>query len=220
MPVDKKEDATPDKIEEWDYLKTISSEITQIDDVEVGLLIGVNCIKALGPLKVIASNNGGPYGCQTHLGWCIVGPISNMVGKDSIGCHRIAVQDAVSSEIADHQFVVEEFTKYISLEEMFQKMRQNDFVEKEVTTLMVCWKKWWKLEISKDEKAFLKTVEESTIKSGDHYIVPFPFKNENLIMPNNRKQAMQRLIYLKRRFKKDPAFFEDYKQFMSNLLGK
>ena len=37
-------------------------------------------------------------------------------------------------------------------------------------------------------------------------------------MPNNRKQATQRLIYLKRRFKKDSAFFEDYKQFMSNLL--
>ena len=135
LPVDKKEVATPDKIEEWDYLKTISSEITQTDDVEVGLLIGANCIKALGPLKVIASNNGGPYGCQTHLGWCMVGPISNMVGKDSIGCHRIAVQDAVSSKIADYQFVVEEFMKDISLEEMFQKMHQNDFVEKEVTNV-------------------------------------------------------------------------------------
>ena len=76
------------------------------------------------------------------------------------------------------------------------------------------------VEISKDDKAFLKTVEESTITSGDHYVVPLPFKKENLIMPNNRKQAMQRLIYLKRRFKKDPAFFEDYKQFMSNLLVK
>ena len=76
------------------------------------------------------------------------------------------------------------------------------------------------VEISKDDKAFLKTVEESTITSGDHYVVPLPFKKENLIMPNNRKQAMQRLIYLKRRFKKDPAFFEDYKHFMSNLLVK
>ena len=37
-------------------------------------------------------------------------------------------------------------------------------------------------------------------------------------MPNNRKQAMQKLIYLKRRFSKDLTFFEDYKQFMSNLL--
>ena len=58
LPVDKKDVATPDKIEEWDYLKTISSEITQTDDVEVGLLIGVNCMKALEPLKKIASNNG------------------------------------------------------------------------------------------------------------------------------------------------------------------
>ena len=31
---------------------------------------------------------------------------------------------------------------------------------------------------------------------------------------------MQRLINLKRRFNKDPAFFEDYKQFISNLLVK
>ena len=74
--------------------------------------------------------------------------------------------------------------------------------------------------ISKDDKVFLKTVEESTVKSGDHYIVPCPFKKNNLIMPNNRKLAMQRLIYLKNRFSKDPAFFEDYKQFMSNLLVK
>ena len=96
LPVDKKKVATPDKIEEWDYLKTISPEITQIDDVEVGLLIGANCMKALETLKVIASNTGGPYTYQTRLVWCIVGPISNMVGKDSIGCHRIAVEDTIS----------------------------------------------------------------------------------------------------------------------------
>ena len=35
LPVDKKEVATPEKIEKWDYLKTISSEVAQTDDVEV-----------------------------------------------------------------------------------------------------------------------------------------------------------------------------------------
>ena len=219
LPVDKKEVATTDKIEEWDYLKTITSKVMQTDDVEVGLLIGANCMKAFEPTKVIASNNGGPYAYQTRLGWCIVGPISNMVGKDSIGCHCIAVQYAISSKIVDHQFVVEESMKDISLEEMFQKMHQNDFVEKEIINInngllenMV--------EISKDNKTRLKTVEESTTKSGDNYVVPLPLKKESLIMPNNRKQAMQRPIYLKRRSKKDPAFFEDYKQLMSNLLVK
>ena len=67
------------------------------------------------------------------------------------------------------------------------------------------------VEISKHSKIFLKTVEESVTKSGDHYVVPLPFKKENLTMPNNRKQAMQRLIFLKRRFNRYLAFFQYYK---------
>ena len=104
MHVDKKEVATSNKIEEWDYLKTISSEITQ-NDVEVGVLIGANCMKALEPMKVIASNNGGPDAYQICLGWCIVGYISNMVGKDSIG---------ISSKIADVSLTLNHscFTKH------------------------------------------------------------------------------------------------------------
>ena len=74
--------------------------------------------------------------------------------------------------------------------------------------------------ISEDDKAFLNTVKESKTKSGNHYLVPLPFRKEDLMMPKNSMQAMQRLIYLKRRFNKYPAFFEDYKQFMSNLLVK
>ena len=62
-----------------DCLKTTSSEITQTDDVEVGLVIGANCMKVLDPLKMIASNNGGPYAYQTCLEWCIVEPINNML---------------------------------------------------------------------------------------------------------------------------------------------
>ena len=107
--------STPEKIKEWDYPKTISSEISQTDDIEVDLLIGVNCMKALESLKVIASNNGGSYAYQTRLGWCIVATISNMVGKDSTGCHHIAVQDAISSKIADHEFVVDESIFFFKL---------------------------------------------------------------------------------------------------------
>ena len=76
------------------------------------------------------------------------------------------------------------------------------------------------VETFKNDKIFLKTVEESTTKSSDHYVVPLPFKKDNQIMPNNMKRAMQRLMYLKRRFNGDLAFFEDYKQFMSNLIFK
>ena len=108
--------------------------------------------------------------------------------------------------------------KEINLQQMLKKIHQNDFVEREVIKVNSLLENM--VEISKDDKAFLKTAEESTATSGDRYGLLRPFKKENLIMPNNRKQEIRRLIYLKRRFKKDPAFIEDYKQFMRNLLVK
>ena len=65
---------------------------------------------ALEPLKMTESNNGGSYAYQRRMEWYLVGPIGNMSCKDSLGCHCIGVQDAISSKIAEHHFVVEETT--------------------------------------------------------------------------------------------------------------
>ena len=76
IPVDKEENGTPAKFKEWKHLRSISNEIVQKDDVQVGLLIGANCMKALEPTKIIHSEGGGPYAYKTRLGWCVVGPIN------------------------------------------------------------------------------------------------------------------------------------------------
>ena len=46
--VDKEEIATSDIIKQWDYLKVITSDITQTDSIRVDLLIGAHCMRALG----------------------------------------------------------------------------------------------------------------------------------------------------------------------------
>ena len=84
LSVDKEEISTPDKIKQWDYLKLITSDITQTDGIKVGLLIGANCMKALEPLKVISSVDGGPCTYQTRIGWCILGPIIKWLVKYSL----------------------------------------------------------------------------------------------------------------------------------------
>ena len=38
------------------------------------------------------------------------------------------------------------------------------------------------------------------------------------MLPNNKKQAIQRLMGLKGRFTKNNKFFQDYLKFMANLL--
>ena len=64
-------------------------------------------------------------------------------------------------------------------------MHQIDFVEKEVVSANGLLENM--VQISEDDKAFVKMVEESRNKSGDHYVEPLFFKKRNLIMPNNTK---------------------------------
>ena len=68
LPVDKKEIAMPARISKWEYLKLMSNEIVQDEDIVVGHLIGANCIKALEPMKIIPSKEDGPYANKTLLG--------------------------------------------------------------------------------------------------------------------------------------------------------
>ena len=128
IPVDKEEIATPAKIEEWKHLMPISNEIVQRDDVQVGLLIGANCMKALEPTQIIHSVGGGPYAYKSRLGWCIVGPINCITEEITMSCNRVAVKD-VSSKLASHHFAMENSIKNISLEKMFQTIYQHDFSE-------------------------------------------------------------------------------------------
>ena len=129
LPIDKEEIATPEKITEWEYLKPVSKETVQNDDMRIGLLIGASCMKALKPMQLIVSESGGPYAYRTRLGWCIVGPIMNGNNKDSISCHQVAVRDASTPQVASRHFGRKNSIKDITLEEMFKMMYKSDFSE-------------------------------------------------------------------------------------------
>ena len=215
--MDKEEIATPARISKWEYLKPISNEIVQDGDIVVGLLIGANCMKALEPMKIIPSKEDGPYAYKILLGWCIVVPIINTETERSISVMEYVI-DVISSGLVPHQFGVEKSIKDISLEEMFKMMYSNDFNEHDATVADSITSSVD--EISIEDKKFLDIVEKNTSKKDYHYVVLLSFKDDRLIMPNNRGQAFKRLMFLKQRFLKDQKFFDDYKKFMDNLLVK
>ena len=107
LPVDDEDAATPEKIRKWKYLERIADEISQGQGISIGLLIGGNCSKALEPLEVIPSEQGGPYAFKTLLGWCIVGTIFETTFDTAVACNRISVQDKVSKNVASHYFARE-----------------------------------------------------------------------------------------------------------------
>ena len=68
IPVAANEIATPDNIKLWKYLYRIIPEMKIDKDLDVGLLIGANCLRALEPQEVISSQDDGPYAFKTKLG--------------------------------------------------------------------------------------------------------------------------------------------------------
>ena len=58
-----------------------------MDNIEVGMLIGANCMKALEPMEIISSRNGELYAYRIKLGWCIVGRITTIRNDRSAKCH-------------------------------------------------------------------------------------------------------------------------------------
>ena len=86
-----------------------------------------------------------------------------MVAKDLIGYHSIAVQNAITSKTADHQFVVEYSIKDISLEEMFQEIHQNDFFQKEVINVNGLLKKKVEIPMIRHFKRLLTNQQASIV---------------------------------------------------------
>ena len=84
--------------------------------IPLGMIVGNNCPKALEPMEVIASRDGGPYATRRRLGWCVSAPDKESK-TGSIVCNRIRV---VETRIKDH-----------AIGNALLQMWNEDFVEKD-----------------------------------------------------------------------------------------
>ena len=62
--------------------------------------------------------------------------------------------------------------------------------------------------LSVNDRRALGIMEKSIKQVDGHYQVALPWKSDQISFPNNRIMALRRLNQLKKRFLKDPAFFE------------
>ena len=117
LPVGDEDVATPEKIKKWKYLERIADEITLGQCISIGLLIGGNGSKALYPLEVIPSEQGGPYAFKTLLGWYIVGTIGVTTFDTKMASNQISVQEKVSRNVASHYFAMKTEVRDIGIEQ-------------------------------------------------------------------------------------------------------
>ena len=96
----------------------------------------------------------------------------------------------------------------IYLDDKIEKYFSKDFVDNsDVKTL------------SNEDKIWLESVDNNTRKlSNGHLEIDLPLKDDAKF-PYNRSQIYGQFIGLKKRFDKDTNLFEDYKEFMENMLA-
>ena len=201
----------------WPHLKKIEDKIPPYQNgVDVALLIGCNCPKALKPREVILGKADDPYAIRTLLGWGILGPVTRLQDKsdgseevDGI-CHRIVTQEVGAPERVNNHFVVPTQTKEVLNPFEVKRMFELDFSEENVKKSAA---------LSQDDRKFLGKVKESIRYDTDgHYEMALPLRDPDVKLPNNRNVALRRLSHLKRKLNIDSRYKEHYMAFMDKVL--
>ena len=211
IPAQRNQIPDPRSAELWPHLQPIAKEITKPqDDVEVGLLIGANCPRAIKPREVIPGKDDDPYAIKTILGWGIIGKISSSNEFDDVvDVNRIETREFTEGKDTKHCcFVFKSKTKEIINPNQVNKMFEQDFSE-------IIEDK----PLSYEDRKFIDIVSKEIHRSEDgHYEIPLPLKDPDLKLPNNREQALNRLNRLKRKMESDPQYKSDYVAFMNEII--
>jgi len=113
--VDKSYVPTKETALQWPHLRQLADKLPPLQDCDVGLLIGYECLSALAPLEVIIWEKNQPFAQRSKLGWSIIGSSNSHLDKQG-------------SQSFVHQLIVKELP--IPLVTDVLKALESDFTER------------------------------------------------------------------------------------------
>ena len=204
IPADHRQIPTPDLINQWTHLSEVAKKIPEFEPhLEIGLLIGSNCPAALEPLEVVPCQSDGPYALRLRHGWTVSGPLQIKTEHDGdrIIANRITIREV-------------ETQKEIIAPKSLLRMLEMDFNDHTVSKVPD------ERGPSQEDKRFLNVVEKETKIVDGHYQVPLPFRHNDVIMPNNKEQAIKRANWQKKKMLRDSKYRSDYVAFINDVIAK
>ena len=170
---------TPEMAWSWPHLSRIANELMPKSEIDIGLLIGYNCPRALAPRDVIPPEGEGPFAQKTSLGWGIVGTAYNSGGIESHCTH-------LCTESSHLRIVLRTSVKEVLIPENLtypSESRANPFEK----------------GLSIEDERFLSLMEAEARKTEDHhYEMPLPFRDPGKKIIDNKCMALQRLNSLEK----------------------
>ena len=72
-------------------------------------------------------------------------------------------------------------------------------------------------KLTKTEREEAELIEESCIKVVSQWMIPYPWRKDHKLLPDNRDLAMKRLESTERRLKRNPEQVEAYSKQMEEI---
>ena len=203
IPVDHDQIPRPETLARCPHLLPISNLIPPYQpDLKIGLLIGNNCAPAMEPLEVIPSTGNGPFAVRLRHGWTIHGPLRVDVDDRSgnVSCGRVSLQPTTHTD------------ETVSPNALL-KVFEADFIEHQKPNHPD------ERGPSPDDIQFIRKAENIQQAPDGHFTLSMPFR-DNVIMPNNRAQAVQRAEWQRKKLLRNEKYYRDYVTFMNTIIIK
>ena len=205
----------PETARKWPHLKKVADHLMPYNDqLDVSLLLGINCARAIKPREIIPGDDDDPYAKKTALGWGVIGmvtPNSSEHEEEQLGVNRIIAREVQFSPKKVCHFALKSHTKEIVSPAQVKRMFELDFSEAQTEDS----------PLSYEDKKFMSKVSEGIHQRPDgHYEMPLPLKQDLLTLPDNKEVALKRLSKLKKRLKTDSKYRQDYLAFMSDVISQ
>ena len=214
LPADRSDIATKENALKFDHLKEIAMNLPEFNkNIPIGLLIGQDCPRAIEPYETVHGIGNEPYAVRKVLGWCVMGPLIET--HNTIKCnftkYKIPASNIDTQTPSKHHFSITETLRDTDVSDRLKEMWASDFNETNGEMQAM----------SMDDKEFLRVMEKNVRHVQGKYELPLPIKNESkLKVSNGLQQAQARIRGIRRRFKNDKKFQEDYSSFMKTLIDK
>ncbi|XP_068234194.1 uncharacterized protein [Palaemon carinicauda] len=202
IPVNHDQIPRYEMLKDWPHLSSVINKIPVYQpELDIGILIGSNCPTALQPLEVVPTSGYGPFAVRYLHGWTVNGPVHVKVSSNGVSCHRLLVSDV--QHVTDC-ITVESIRKYFEL----------DFSERDLGSVPD------ERGLSFEDIRFVKRCQDDIEFRDGHFQLPMPFRDLNVNLPYNKKQAVSRAKWQRRKMKNSEDYRQQFTAFMDKLFEK
>ncbi|XP_077080710.1 uncharacterized protein LOC143733040 [Siphateles boraxobius] len=219
IPDNRDEIPTSEAVSAHPHLQAIASQIPPLDpSAEILLLLGRDIIQAHKVRSQVNGPNSAPYAQRLDLGWVVIGDVClSGVHKPTVNSfktnilnngrptflspceNKICIKDKYTESCHTLNKAQIELGRHI-----FQQTADDD-----------------KVALSAEDALFLEIMHKEFAKDdANNWVAPLPFRTPRQRLPNNRGQALSRLMSLRKTLKRKPEMREHYVEFLDKIFSK